>query len=79
MDAADAEPITSSHWRDTRADMHPDDTFLRSWGLEIAARPQGKPALWRLGKGPLLTVEQAIEEIQQRAQEKSKVSRKHHG
>ncbi len=76
---ADAEPITSSHWRDARADYFPDDRFLRSWDYAISARPAGKPALWRLGKGPLLTVEQAIEEIQSRAQEKSKVSRKHHG
>ncbi len=76
----DAEPITSAHWRDTRADYFPDDRFLRSWDFEIAARPAGKPALWRLGKhGKLFTVEEAIAEIQARAQEKSKVSRKHHG
>jgi hypothetical protein len=74
------EPITSSHWRDTRADYFPDDRFLRSWDFEVVQRIPGKPALWRLGKhGKLFTVEEAVAEIQDRAQEKGKVSKKHHG
>ncbi len=79
MDDAET-PITANHWRDTRQNYFEQDHWLRLWDYAIAARPAGKPALWRLGKhGKLFTVDEAIAEIQSRAQEKSKVSRKHHG
>ncbi len=70
----DAEPITAKRWR-TGPEYFPRDQWLRDWGMEIAERIPGKPALWREGKhGEPMTEEEAEAHIQRMAE---KLSRKH--
>ncbi len=53
------------------------DQWLRDWGFEIAARPEGKPALWRYGKfAKPVTVEEAVKMVQKMVEN---LGKKHHG